>query len=64
MADLAGITPNPAHIWIRRINPQNGQVMWKYYQADKGAILNVQFKDNSIELVFKKEVDVLKYLAL
>jgi hypothetical protein len=64
MADLAGITPNPAHVWIRRINPGNGHVMWEYYQADKGAILNVQFKDNSIELVFKKEVDVLKYLSL
>jgi PQQ-like domain len=64
MADLAGITPNPAHIWIRRINPRNGHVMWAYYQADKGAILNVRFKANSIELVFKKEVDVLKYLSL
>ena len=64
MADLAGITPNPAHIWIRRINPRNGQVLWMYYQGDNGAILNVQFKDNFIELVFKKEVDVLKYLSL
>ena len=64
MADLAGITPNPAHIWIRRINPRNGQVLWTYYQADKGAILNVQFKNNSIEIVFKKEVEVLKYLSL
>ena len=64
MADVAGITPNPAQIWIRRINPRNGQVLWAYYQADKGAILNVQFKDNSIELVFKKEVHVLKYLSL
>ena len=64
MADIAGITPNPAHIWIRRINSRNGQVIWAYYQADKGPILNVRFKDNSIELVFKKEVDVLKYLSL
>jgi outer membrane protein assembly factor BamB len=64
MADMAGITPNPAHIIIRRINPKSGQVMWEYYQADKGAPLNVRFKDNSIELVFKKEVDVLKYLSL
>ena len=63
MANLAGITPNPAHIKIRRINPKNGQIMWEYYQADKGATLDVQFKDNSIELVFKKEVDVLKYLS-
>jgi hypothetical protein len=64
MADLAGITPNPAHIWIRRINPKNGHVMWEYYQAGKGATLDVQFKNNFIELVFAKEVDVLKYLSL
>ncbi|HUA37258.1 MAG TPA: PQQ-binding-like beta-propeller repeat protein [Candidatus Sulfopaludibacter sp.] len=64
MADMAGITPNPPHIKIRRINPRTGQVVWEYYEADKGAILNVQFKDNFIELVFKKEVDVLKYLSL
>ncbi len=64
MADMEGVTRNPAHIWIRRINPGNGHVMWEYYQADKGAILNVRFKDNAIELVFRKEVDVLKYLSL
>jgi len=64
MADMAGITPNAPHIWIRRINPGNGHVMWEYYEADKGATLNVQFKDNFIELVFKREVDVLKYLSL
>lgn len=64
MADVAGITPNPAHIWIRRINPKNGHVLWDYYQADKGATLDVQFKNNSIELVFAKEVVVLKYLSL
>lgn len=64
MADMAGITPNPPHIWIRRLNPRNGQVIWTYYQADKGPTLDVQFKANSIELVFAKEVDVLRYLSL
>jgi hypothetical protein len=64
MANLAGITPNPPHIWIRRINPGNGHVMWVYYEADKGTALDVRFKDNSIEIVFNKEVDVLKYLSL
>ena len=63
-ADRAGITPNPPHIWIRRINPGNGQVVWVYYEADKGPTLGVRFKDNSIELVFAKEVEVLKYLSL
>jgi hypothetical protein len=63
MADRAGITPNPPHVWIRRINPKNGQVLWVYYEANKGPTLDVRFKANSIELVFAKEVDVLKYFA-
>jgi PQQ-like domain len=64
MADVAGITPNAPHIWIRRINPKNGQVMWVYYEADKGPTLDVQFQANSIELVFAKDMEVLKYLSL
>jgi len=64
MADMAGITPNPPHIKIRRINPRNGQVIWEYYEADKGPTLDVRFSGNSIELVFAKEADVLKFLSL
>jgi len=62
MADLAGITPTPSFIKIRRINPRNGEIMWDYQQAR--APLNVQFNGNMIELVFKKEVQVLKFLSL
>ena len=36
--------------------------MWDYYQAR--APLDVQFNGNMIELVFKKEVQVLKFLSL
>jgi hypothetical protein len=61
VADLAGITPTPPHVQIHRINPKNGQIMWEHYQ--ERAPLDVQFKDNSIELVFKKEVQVLKFLS-
>ncbi|MGA3285312.1 MAG: PQQ-binding-like beta-propeller repeat protein [Verrucomicrobiota bacterium] len=61
-AALAGITPSPPYLRIRRINPGNGQVMWDYQQGR--APLDVQFNGNMIELVFKKEVQVLKFLSL
>ena len=62
MADLAGITPTPSFVRIRRINPRNGEIMWDYQQMR--APLNLQFNNNTIELVFKKEVQVLKFLSL
>ncbi len=62
MADLAGITPTPSFVRIRRINPRNGETMWDYQQMR--APLNLQFNANTIELVFKKEVQVLKFLSL
>ena len=46
---------------IRRINPANGRVLWEYSQ--ERAPLDVQFKDNAIQIVFKKEVQVLKFLS-
>jgi hypothetical protein len=61
MAAVAGITPSPPYLKIRRINPGNGQVMWDYYQ--ERAPLDVRFSGNMIELVFKKEVQVLKFLS-
>jgi len=51
----------PAYLKIRRINPADGRVLWDY-EEDR-APLDVRFKDNSIELVFKKEVQVLKFLS-
>jgi hypothetical protein len=62
MAALAGITPTSSFIKIRRINPGNGEILWDYQQ--NRAPLNVQFSGNMIELVFKKEVQVLKFLSL
>src|SRR5262249_28881792 len=46
---------------IRRLSPKNGSVMWDYSQ--QRAPLNVRFKGNVIELVFRKEVQVLKFLS-
>ena len=63
MAALAGITPTPSFIHIRRINPEErAQIMWDYQQLR--APLDVQFNGNMIQLVFKKEVQVLKFLSL
>ena len=47
---------------IKRINPKNGHVMWEHCQ--KRAPLDVQFDQNTIRLVFRKEVQVLRFLAL
>jgi len=51
----------PAYLRLRRISPADGRVLWE--QDQDRAPLDVRFKDNSIELVFKKEVQVLKYFS-
>jgi outer membrane protein assembly factor BamB len=53
----------PAFFRIARINPKNGRVLWEYYDSRDRCPVDVRFKDNSIELVFKQEVQVLKYLT-
>ena len=50
------------YLRIVRIDPQNGRVLWDHEQ-DRCPVA-VQFDQNSIELIFKREVQVLKYLAL
>ena len=52
----------PAFLKIKRLNAGNGRVMWEYYQPR--APLDVQFNGNSIQVVFKKEVQVLKFFSL
>ena len=52
----------PAFLRIRRLNTGDGSVMWEYYQPR--VPLDVQFNDNSIQIVFKKEVQVLRFLSL
>ena len=44
---------------IKGINLKNGRVMWQHFQ--QRCPLDVQFEKKSIQLVFKKEVQVLKY---
>jgi hypothetical protein len=47
---------------LRRLSPKNGKIMFDY--AEQRAPLSVRFKGNIIELVFRKEVEVLKFLTL
>ncbi len=54
-----GTTP---HLNIRRLNPKNGRVMWNYYQPH-GA-WDIEMRDNVLSLVLKREVLILKFLAL
>jgi hypothetical protein len=51
----------PAYLRIRRISPADGHVLWE--QDQDRAPLDVRFKDNSIQIVFKKEVQVLRFLS-
>jgi outer membrane protein assembly factor BamB len=56
-----GLEPK-SHVWIRRLNSENGRVMWEHYQGR--APLDVRFNENSIQILFKKELQVLRYLSL
>jgi hypothetical protein len=57
---LSGLQ-KPPFLRIMRINPKDGRVLWDYEQAR--CPVDVRFNENSIELVFKKEVQVLRYMT-
>jgi hypothetical protein len=59
---IAGMGGGKAYLRIKRINPSNGRVLWEHYEA-RGP-LDVEFDKNTIRLVFKKEVEVLRFLSL
>jgi len=60
--DATAAIMGTAYTKIIRINPSNGRVMWEH---DEGrAPVDVQFDNNMISLVLKKEVEVLKYFTL
>ena len=44
---------------IRRLNPRNGREVWEHYQ-DR-VPLDIAFGDGTIRLIFKKEVQVLRF---
>ncbi len=47
---------------LRRINPRNGTVMWEHFQ--QRAPVDIEFNHNVVRIVFKKEVQVLKFPSL
>lgn len=52
----------PPHIRIKRLDPGNGRVLWEHYQ--RRSPLDVQFEKTTIQLLFKKELQVLKFFSL
>ena len=56
------IVGRDSELSIKRINPNNGHVHVGALQ--ERAPVDVQFDQNSIRLVFRKEVQVLTFLAL
>jgi hypothetical protein len=61
LAGIPGATIAP-HIRIKRLNPKNGKVMWEHYQ--RRAPLDIQIDKNTIQILFRKEMQVLKYISL
>jgi hypothetical protein len=61
-ANLTGLSGVKPHTRIKRLSQSTGKEMWDYYEP-RGAV-NVEFDKNWIRLVFKREVEVLKFLSL
>jgi hypothetical protein len=51
----------PPYLRIARLRPSDGRVLWEAHQ-DRCPV-DVRFDENSIELIFKREVQVLRFLA-
>jgi outer membrane protein assembly factor BamB len=52
----------PPYLRITRIDPDTGRTRWDY--EDDRCPVSVQFENNQILLIFKREVQLLKYLTL
>jgi hypothetical protein len=61
LSDALSGLEKPPYLRIARIRPADGRILWEHYQ--ERCPVNVQFHENSIELIFKKEVQVLRYLT-
>jgi len=59
--DMTAGLQKPPFLHLARIRPADGRVLWEYYQ-DRCPV-DVQFDQNSISLVFKREVQLLRYLT-
>ena len=61
--DMTAPLQRPAYLRILRIDPHNGRIMWEYHDPIGRAPIDARFHENSIELIFKREVQVLRYLT-
>lgn len=52
----------PAHIRLKRLDATNGRVRWEHYQPRYP--LDVHFDRNTIQLLFRKEVQNLRFIVL
>jgi outer membrane protein assembly factor BamB len=62
LSDATAGLMKPALTRIIRLNSSNGQSDWQYDESL--AAMNVQFDDNFIRIIFKKEVRVLHFLSI
>ena len=62
MNDLTAGLQKPAYLRLSRLRPSDGRLLWDYYDRDRCPV-NWHFDGNSIELIFKREVQVLRYLT-
>lgn len=58
--DMINGLQKPDYFRVVRIDPKSGKELWVYDQ--QRAPSSIRFHENYIELVFKKEVQVLKYM--
>jgi len=58
---VTGFEPQ-AHLSIKRLDPGTGRQLWEHFE--ERSPLDVRFDHNIIHLVFRKEVEVLKFLTL
>jgi hypothetical protein len=60
--DMVASLQKPAYLRIARIRPSDGKIMWEYYDRDRCPV-NWEFNGNTIQLILKREVQVLRYLT-
>lgn len=63
MNDMIASLQKPPYLRIARIDPKNGRILWEYFDKRDRCPFDVRFDENRILLLFKREVQVLKFLT-
>ena len=61
--DMTASLQKPAFLRITRLRPSDGRMMWFYDDPLDRCPVNWSFDANSIQLIFRREVQVLRYLT-